>query len=119
MFCIPKTPSRMMQLSQTMTTYSIVRHKQEINISTISTPNNHSQCISSTFSITFTSNTPTILPPVGEEYMFFMKEDKSDQAARCIKSSIVTKLIDSVISVYTFEQQCVILKVMLQSPRLK
>ena len=28
MFCVPKTPSRMMQPSQTMTTYSLVRHKK-------------------------------------------------------------------------------------------
>ena len=48
-----------------------------------------------------------------------MKEGKSDQAARCIKSRIMTKVIDSVLSIDTFEQQCVVLKGMLQSPRLK
>ena len=51
--------------------------------------------------------------------MCFMKERKSDQAARCIKSRIMTKVIDSVLSIDTFEQQCVVLKVMLQSTRLK
>ena len=48
-----------------------------------------------------------------------MKEGKSDQAAGCIKSSIMTKVIDSVLSIDTFEQQCVVIKGMLQSPRLK
>ena len=48
-----------------------------------------------------------------------MKEVKSDQAARCIKSRIVTKVIDSVLSIDTFEQQCAVIKSMLQSPRLK
>ena len=48
-----------------------------------------------------------------------MKEVKSDQAARCIKSRIITKVIDSVLSIETFEQQCVVLKSMLQFPRLK
>ena len=48
-----------------------------------------------------------------------MKEGKSDQAARCIKSRIMTKVIDSVLSIDTSEQQCVVLKSMLQSPRLK
>ena len=48
-----------------------------------------------------------------------MKEGKSDQAARCIKSRIMTKVIDCVLSIDTFEQQCVVLKGMLQSPRLK
>ena len=48
-----------------------------------------------------------------------MKEGKSYQAARCIKSRIMTKVIDYVLSIDTFEEQCVVLKVMLQSPRLK
>ena len=48
-----------------------------------------------------------------------MKEGKSDHAARCIKSRIMTKVIDSILSIGTFEQQCVVLKGMLQSPRLK
>ena len=48
-----------------------------------------------------------------------MKEVKSDQAARCIKSRIMTKVIDYVLSIDTFEQRCVVLKCMLQSPRLK
>ena len=48
-----------------------------------------------------------------------MKEGKSDQAARCIKSRIMTKVIGFVLSIDTFEQQSVVLKVMFQSPRLK
>ena len=60
-----------------------------------------------------------ILPTVGKEYMCFMNEGKSDQAARCIKSRIMTKLIDYVLSIDTFEQKIVVLKVVLQSPRLK
>ena len=43
-----------------------------------------------------------------------MKEGKSDQAARCIKSSIMTKVIDYVLSIDKFEKQNVVLKVMLQ-----
>ena len=50
--------------------------------------------------------------------MCFMKEGKSDQAARCIKSKIMTKVIDSVLSIDTFEQQCVVLKGMLKLTRL-
>ena len=48
-----------------------------------------------------------------------MRERKSDQAARCNKSRIVNKVIDYVLSIDTFKQQCVVLKVMLKSPRLK
>ena len=48
-----------------------------------------------------------------------MKEGKTEQAARCIKSRIMTKLIYYVLSINTFEQQYVVLKGMSQSPRLK
>ena len=51
--------------------------------------------------------------------MCFLKDGKSDQAAGCIKSRIMTKVIDSVLSIDTFEQQCVVLKGMLQSLQLK
>ena len=48
-----------------------------------------------------------------------MKEVKSDQAARCIESRIMNNVIDSALSIDTFEQQYVVLKGMLQPPRLK
>ena len=50
--------------------------------------------------------------------MYFQNNGKTDQAVRFIKSSIMTNMIDSVLSIDTFEQ-CVVLKGMLQSPRLK
>ena len=94
----------MMQLSQPMTKYSLVRHQKKRNIQTISTPNIHSHSIAFTSSSKLNSNTPTILPPVGKKYMCFMKEGKSDQADRCIKSRIMTKVIDYVLSIDTFEK---------------
>ena len=48
-----------------------------------------------------------------------MKEGKSDQATRSIKSRIINKVIYSVLSIDIFEQQYVVLTGMLQSPRLK
>ena len=39
----------------------------------------------------------TIFPLIGKEYMWFMKEGKYDQAAKCIKSKIMTKVIDYVL----------------------
>ena len=60
-----------------------------------------------------------ILPPVSKEYMYFQKDGKNSQAARCIKSRIMTNVIDYVLLVDTFEQQYVVLKGMLQSPRIK
>ena len=92
-----------MQPSQTTTTYSLVRQqKKDYSIPTILTPNHHSQHIATTSSSRLTPNTPTTLPPVGKEYICFMKEGKYDQASRCIKSGIMTKLIDSVQSIDTF-----------------
>ena len=93
--------------------------KQKYSIPTTSTPNHHAQCIANTSACMLNLHTTTGLPPVGKEYMCFQKDDKSDQAARCIKSRIVTKVIDYVLFIDTFEQQCVVLKDMLQSPRLK
>ena len=62
-------------------------------------------------------HTTTRLLPVGKEYMCFQNDGKNAQAARCIKSRIMTKAIDSVLSIDNFEQQCVVLKVILQPLR--
>ena len=51
--------------------------------------------------------------------MCFQKDDKTARADRCIKSRIITKVIDYVLWIDTFEKQRVVLKGMLQSPRLK
>ena len=51
--------------------------------------------------------------------MCFQNDGKTAQAAKCIKSSIMTKVIDYVLSVDIFEQKCVVLKGVLQSLRLK
>ena len=48
-----------------------------------------------------------------------MKEGKSGQANICIKSRIMTTVIYFVLSVDAFEQQCVVLKGMLKSTRLR
>ena len=48
-----------------------------------------------------------------------MKEGKTDQADRCIKPRIMTKVIDSGLLIDKFEQKCFVIKGMLQSPRLK
>ena len=51
--------------------------------------------------------------------MYFQINDKSAQAAKCVTSRTITKVIDCVISIDTFEQQCVVINGMSQSPRLK
>ena len=51
--------------------------------------------------------------------MRFQINCKSAQTAKCVKSRIMTKVIDCVIYTNTFEQQCVVLKGMSQSHHLK
>ena len=51
--------------------------------------------------------------------MCFQKDGKTAQAARCIKSRVTNKVIAYVLSIDKFEKQCVVLKGMLQSLRLK
>ena len=87
--------------------------KKYYSIPTISTTNHHSQRIATTSPSVLNLHTLTILPLVGKEYICFMKEGKTDQAARCIKSRIMNTVIDYVISINTFEQKCDVLKCML------
>ena len=61
----------------------------------------------------------TELPPVGKEYLCFQVNSKSPHAAQCVKSRVLNKAIDSILSIDTFEQQCVVIKCMLQSSRLE
>ena len=49
----------------------------------------------------------------------FLKEGKSDQDSWSIKSRIMTKVISYVLSIDQFEQQFVVVKGMMQLPRLK
>ena len=64
-------------------------------------------------------NTTTELPPAGKEYLCFQIDGKYSQAAKCVKSRITNKVINSIYYIYKFEQQYVVLKCMLQAHRLK
>ena len=50
------------------------------------------------------------LPPDGKEYLCFQINGKSSHAAQCVKSRIMNKAINSILSIDTFEQQCVVIK---------
>ena len=67
------------------------------------------------FDLTKTSE----LPPVRKEYLCFQVDSKSTHAAQCVKSRVLNKAIDSIVYIDTFEQQCVVIKHMLQSSRLE
>ena len=59
------------------------------------------------------------LPLAGQEYLCFQINGRSSHASQCVKSRIINKAIYSILSIDTFEQQCVVIKGMLQSPRLE
>ena len=64
-------------------------------------------------------HTATELPPSGKEYLLFQINRKSSHAAQCVKSRIMNKVVYFILSIDTFEQQCVVIKYMLKSPRLE
>ena len=51
--------------------------------------------------------------------MCFQKDGKTSHTNRCIKSRIMTGVIDYALLIDRFKQQCVVFNDMLQSPRLK
>ena len=61
----------------------------------------------------------THLPPLGKEYLCFQVDNKYPHAAQCVKSRLLNKVIDSILSINTFDQQCVVIKCMLQLSRLE
>ena len=61
----------------------------------------------------------TELPRVGKKYLCFQVNIKYPHAAQCVKPGILNKAIDSILSIDTFEQQCVVIKFMLKSSRLE
>ena len=61
----------------------------------------------------------THLPPLGKEYLCFQVDNKYPHADQCVKSRVLNKVIDSILFINTFEQQCFLIKCMLQSSRLE
>ena len=59
------------------------------------------------------------LLPAGREYLCFQITRRSSHADQCVKSWIINKSIDYVLSIDALEQQYVVIKVMLQSPLLE
>ena len=51
--------------------------------------------------------------------MCFQVDNKSPHAAKCVKSRVLKKVIESILSINTFEQQCVVIKCLWQSSRLE
>ena len=78
--------------------------KKNYSIPTTSTTNQHAKLIVDTSVSLLNLHTATKFPSVGKEYMCFHNDGKTAQAAKCVKSRIMTKVIDSVLLINTFEQ---------------
>ena len=59
------------------------------------------------------------LSPDGKEYLCFQINRRDSHATQCVKSRIINKAIDSILSIETFEQQYFVIEFMLKSPRLE
>ena len=59
------------------------------------------------------------LTPAGKEYLCFQIKSKYPHAAQCVKSHILSKTIDYILSIETFEQKCAMIKCMSQLSRLE
>ena len=71
--------------------------------------------LNATITITYLKlYTMTESPPDGKEYLCYQINGRSYHAAQCVKSRIMNKAINNILSVDTFEKQCVVIKVMLQ-----
>ena len=55
------------------------------------------------------------IPPPGKEYLFFQVDRKTARAAHCAKSLLLAKVINLILEIEAFYQQCVILKGSLHS----
>ena len=93
--------------------------RKNYSIPTTSIPKHHSERIRAMPMRSFNLQTTAKLPPVGVKNICFHIDVKSSQTAKCVESRIMTKVIDYLISIDRFEQQCAVLIGMLQSPRLK
>ena len=93
--------------------------KNSYSIPTTSTPNHYAQRIGAMSVRLLNFHTTEKSPPVGKYCLCFHNDGKSVDASKCVKSRIMNKLIYCFILIDTFEQLCVALKGVLQSPRLK
>ena len=95
--------------------YCVTPRKQNIIVQAKSTPPILTILITTLPLLPIELPKTTHLPPLGKEYLCFQVENKSPRAAQCVKSMVLNKAIDSTISINKFEQQCVVIKFILQS----
>ena len=96
----------------------VTPRKQNISVQTTSTPPRLTPLITTLPILPVEVPKTTQLPPLGKEYLCFQVDNKSPHAVQCVKSRVFKKVIDFILSINTFDQQCVVIKCMLQSSHL-
>ena len=110
----------MVNISNTDDIHSCVTpRKHNISVQVTSTPPHLTPLITTLPFLPIELPKTTHLSPLGKEYLCFQIDNKYPHDAQCVKSRVLNKVIDSILSINTFEQQCVVIKCMLQSSRLE
>ena len=97
----------------------VTPRKQNISVQATSTPPRLTPLITILPLLPVELPKTTHLPPLGKEYLCFRVDNKSPHADQCVKSRVLNKVIDSILSINTFERQYVVIKCMLRSSRLE
>ena len=92
----------------------VTPQKQNISVQATSTPPCSTPLINTVPLAPVELPKTTQLPSVGKEYLCLRVNSKYHHAAQCVKSRILNKAIDSILSIETPEKKCVVIKVMLQ-----
>ena len=102
-----------------MTTYSPVKHQENNYIIPITSTTKHNAQRIGDISARLLNLHTTAKLLQWVKNIFFQNDSKSSQSTKCVKSRIMTMVIDYFLSIDIFEQQYVVIKGILQSPRLK
>ena len=115
--------TKIQKMTDISNTYDInsclTSRKQNISVQATATPPWLAPLINNLPIAPFESPKTTGLTAVDKEYLYFQVNSKYSHAAQCVKSRILNKAIYSILYIDTFEQQCVVIKCMLQSSRLE
>ena len=107
-------------ISNTDDIHSCLKPKRHnISVQTTSTPPRLTPLITALPILPVELPKTTQLPPLGKEYLCFQVDNKSPHDAQCVKSIVLKKFIDYILSINTFEQKFVVIKFLLQSSRLE
>ena len=106
----------MVNISNTEDIHSCVTpQKQNISVQATYTPHRLTPLITTLPLLPVELPKTTHLPPLGKEYLCLQVDNKSPHSAQCVKSRVLNKAIDSILSINTLKQKCVVIKCMLQS----